>query len=151
MSAVTKRRKPVTPTFIVLSRIIVLGVVISLAGLVMLVLGDGVATPTTLQVPNINLNVSTSSLPLIVMAAGLGVTVAALGLLVGYTRAYNASGRKLLLDLIIQHPDASPDKIKAYSNLQLLQMRPQASEESIRAYLKEFEAEEEKAPSRSQE
>jgi hypothetical protein len=85
----------VAPTFIVLSGIIVLGAVVTLVGLLMLILGVGAATPTIFQVPTINVNVSTSSLPIIVMAAGLGVTVAALGLLVGHTRALNKARLEL--------------------------------------------------------
>ena len=105
MSA-AKRRKPVTPTFIVLLGIIMLGVVIGLAGLAMLVLGVGAATPTTLQIPNINLNVSTSSLPIVVMAAGLGVGVAALGLLVRYTTAYNKGRHDLIQEWMRQQQQA---------------------------------------------
>jgi len=106
MTEEKRERMPVTPVILLIS-----GVVVGIAGLVMLLVGIGGSAPTTVQVPGINVNVSTSSLALVVMALGFGVAVATLATVMAYAKIVGDQKRKIATMLAVQRPDLPTDDI----------------------------------------
>lgn len=66
----TRRRKPIMPT-----AVIIVGLLVGITGLLMLLLGIGVISPTVLTVPGINLNVQTATPGIVVMVIGFTVAL----------------------------------------------------------------------------
>jgi membrane-bound ClpP family serine protease len=87
MSITQRQRKPVTPTILLVS-----GIVVGLVGLVMLILGMGRTAPTSFKIPGVNFDISTTSIALVVTFLGFGVAVAVLASVAAYARG--AGSRK---------------------------------------------------------
>jgi hypothetical protein len=106
-----RERIPVTPMILLIS-----GIAVGIVGLVMLILGIGGTSPTTVQVPGMNVNVSTSSLALAVIVLGFGVAVASVAMLAAFMKAQVAEKRKVVLKLAEMRPDLPADDIAKLAN-----------------------------------
>ncbi len=77
----------------------------------MLLLGIGGTTPTTVQVPGLNLDISTTGPALTVMVLGFGVAVAVYALAIAYAKGRKAGRDQMVIALARARPDPSAKEI----------------------------------------